>query len=150
MTAMKIKLAIAAVVLAGGVTYLAIAGATSGWVYHLPVDQFVADAQYRSQRVRLCGTVDANGLVATPATLTASFNLKGEHQHVAIRYHGVIPEMFQAEREVVVEGRLAGDGVFQADVLMTKCASKYEDERMHKKVSETATAKTAAAGGSAS
>jgi cytochrome c-type biogenesis protein CcmE len=148
MRAMHIKLAVAGIVLLAGVTYLAVAGAKSGWVYHLPVDQFVADAQYRNQRVRLCGTVDANALVSTPTTLTACFNLKGEKQHIAIHYHGVIPEMFQADREVVVEGRLSADGVFQADLLMTKCASKYEDERMHKNA--TATKTPAAEGGSAS
>jgi len=132
MRPMHIKLTLAGIVLVAGVTYLVVAGATSGWVYHLPVDQFVTDAQYRTQRVRLCGTVETDGLRSTPATLTAAFNLKGGRQHVAVEYHGVIPEMFQAEREVVVEGRLAGDGVFHADVLMTKCASKYEDDRMHK------------------
>ena len=144
MRAMHIKLTLAGIVLIAGVTYLAIAGAKSGWVYHLPVDQFVTDTQYRTQRVRLCGTVDAEGLVSTPATLTASFSLKGDKQRVPVVYHGVIPEMFQAEREVVVEGRLNDAGVFQADVLMTKCASKYEDEKMHKNPAGGAPVRTAA------
>jgi cytochrome c-type biogenesis protein CcmE len=150
MRAMHIKLTVAGVVLLAGVTYLAIAGAKSGWVYHLPVDQFVTNAQYRTQRVRLCGTVDADGLVSTPATLTAAFNLKGDKQHIAIEYHGVIPEMFQADREVVVEGRLGDDGVFHADVLMTKCASKYEDDRMHKNATAKNPQLTAGGVGSAS
>jgi cytochrome c-type biogenesis protein CcmE len=145
MRAMHIKLTFAGLVLVAGVTYLAVAGAKSGWVYHLPVDQFVTDAQYRTQRVRLCGTVEAEGLVSTPATLTASFSLKGDKQQIPVVYHGVIPEMFQAEREVVVEGRLNDAGVFQADVLMTKCASKYEDDKMQKNAT-TGGAKVAQAG----
>ena len=43
-----------------------------------------------------------------------------------VRYEGVVPDNFTEEREVVVEGRLAPAGVFQADTLMTRCESKYQ------------------------
>jgi len=39
----------------------------------------------------------------------------------------VVPDMFKSGAEIVVEGKQDAAGVFQADVLMTKCASKYED-----------------------
>ena len=35
-------------------------------------------------------------------------------------------DQFATGREVVVEGKYDSAGVFQADLLMTKCASKYE------------------------
>jgi cytochrome c-type biogenesis protein CcmE len=74
----------------------------------------------------LCGTVQEEGFSSNPAQLTTSFTIKGTKEHVAVVYHGVVPEMFQPNREVVVEGQLDAAGVFQADVLMTKCASKYD------------------------
>jgi cytochrome c-type biogenesis protein CcmE len=40
--------------------------------------------------------------------------------------------MFGPGKNVVVEGRRDPAGVFQADVLMTKCASKYEPGSPHK------------------
>ena len=40
----------------------------------------------------------------------------------------VVPDTFQADREVVVEGTLDESGVFRADTLLTKCASKYESD----------------------
>ena len=126
MNSMRIKLAVGACVLLGAITYLAFAGARQAHVYHLTVDQFLSDGQYRTQRVRLCGTVDDKHFSSSPASLTARFVLKGAGIELPVQYHGVIPGLFQAGRDVVVEGQLNGQGVFAADVMMTKCASKYE------------------------
>ena len=128
MNRIGIKIAIAGVVFVGALSYLAFAGARQGWVYHLTVDRFLSDTQYKQQRVRLCGTVEKENFISSPGKLTATFVLKGDAASVPVEYHGVIPEMFQAGRDVVVEGRLDSAGKFQADVLMTKCASKYESK----------------------
>jgi cytochrome c-type biogenesis protein CcmE len=126
MNRVALKIAIASVVFIGAISYLAYAGAKQAWVYHLTVDQFTTSPQYKTQRVRLCGTVCKDHFNSSPAQLTATFALKGTTSDVPIEYHGVIPDLFQAGRDVVIEGRLDTAGVFQADVLMTKCASKYE------------------------
>jgi cytochrome c-type biogenesis protein CcmE len=120
------KLIVAGVAIVIAVTFLAVAGIREGWVYYLPVDEFVAGEVYHDQRVRLHGTVAADGLEVSSAMLVAGFDLLGDQQRLRVRYEGVIPDMFQADREVVVEGRLDETGVFQADTLLTKCASKYE------------------------
>ena len=73
MTAMRIKLLVAGMILAVAVGYLGFAGVQSGWVYYLPVDQFVADAQFHGTRVRLHGTVAPDGFSASSGTLAASF-----------------------------------------------------------------------------
>jgi cytochrome c-type biogenesis protein CcmE len=45
---------------------------------------------------------------------------------VPVLYHGTVPDLFRADRDVVVDGRLR-NGVFLAvpGTLMTKCPSKY-------------------------
>jgi cytochrome c-type biogenesis protein CcmE len=126
MNMMRIKLSVGACVFLGAITYLAYAGAQQAHVYHLTVDQFLSNPQYRAQRVRLCGSVDEKHFSATPASLTASFVLKGAAVELPVEYHGIIPGLFQPGRDAVVEGQLNNQGVFTADVLMTKCASKYE------------------------
>ena len=128
----KTKLLIAGTLLIGAVSFLAFAGMKSGWVYFLEVDKYLADQSYKPQRVRLHGKVDTNDFSASAGSLSAKFNLLGKSDKLAIAYHGQIPDMFQAGREVVVEGKLDQAGVFQADVLMTKCASKYESQSPHK------------------
>jgi cytochrome c-type biogenesis protein CcmE len=126
MNRIGVKIAVASVVFVSALSYLAFAGARQGWVYHLTVDQFTSDPQYKTQRVRLCGTVEKDHFSSAPAALTASFVLKGTAAQVPVEYHGMIPDMFQAGRDVIIEGQLNGAGQFQADVMMTKCASKYE------------------------
>lgn len=129
MTSTRKKLLIAGIGLVGAISYLAIAGAKSGWVYFIDVDQFVTDPQYANQRVRLHGKVGEESF--SSAGIDARFLLLGKAKQVRVEYHGVIPEMFQAGKDVVVEGRLDASGSFKADVLMTKCASKYEPESPH-------------------
>ena len=127
----RTKLIIAGAILCGAVAYLAASGMKSGWVYYLEVDRYLADAQYRTQRVRLHGKVDTADFLASPGALTAKFNLLGHDRKLPVVYHGAIPDQFQTDREVVVEGRLNDAGLFQADVLLTKCSSKYESQSPH-------------------
>ena len=149
MTHLKMKLAVAGLIFAGAVGYLAYAGMQKGWVYTLGVEQYLASPEKHQQRVRLCGTVGAEGVVVQKAQLAARFFLKGEHQQIAVAYKGVVPDMFQAGAEVIVEGQQDAAGVFQADTLLTKCASKYEEmPKDHPKVGQNAaTGPDAAAGG---
>lgn len=133
MTSIGKKLIVAGIVLAGAVGYLAYAGVKSGWVYFLQVDEFTVNTQYHGQRVRLHGKAAEEGFASNPGTLTAAFNLTGKTAKLPVAYRGAIPEMFKAGSDVVVEGKLDQAGVFKADVLMTKCASKYEANSPHKK-----------------
>jgi cytochrome c-type biogenesis protein CcmE len=129
MSATRKKLLLAGGLLVVAVSYLAYAGMKSGWVYFIDVDQFVNDTQFRNQRVRLHGKVADQGFHSE--RLDASFILLGKSNELSVAYHGVIPDMFQVGRDVVVEGKLDASGTFKADVLMTKCASKYEPQSPH-------------------
>lgn len=128
MSSLKRKLLVAGVVVAAAISYLAFAGARQGWVYYVPVDQYVADSSQHAKRVRLMGTVAAEGIDLGGAKLAATFTLLGQEGKGSVRVHyrGAVPDMFKAGGDVVVEGKLDQAGVFQADVLLTKCASKYD------------------------
>jgi cytochrome c-type biogenesis protein CcmE len=141
MTHIRTKLSIAALVLIVAVGYLGIAGIRSGWVYYVQVDDFVANAQYQDQRVRLCGVVGGDEFLSSPALLTAKFELRGKTAQVPVEYVGVIPSTFKVGCEVVVEGKLAEDGVFRSDFMMTKCASKYQSEDHAKRLAMNTEAK---------
>ena len=133
MSAPRVKLLVGGFILIGAISFLAFAGARNGgWVYFVDVDKYVADTQLHQQRVRLHGKVGTEGFDARPGKLAASFNILGHTSSVSVAYRGSIPDMFQPGRDVVVEGRRdEATGVFQADVLMTKCASKYEAGSPH-------------------
>ncbi len=132
MTHAQKKLIIGGLVLACAVGYLGVTGARSGWVYFLDVDTFVAEAQTvadrPAKRARVHGIVSEAGADVRPAELYAKFDLLGETSSLPIEYRGPIPDLFEPGNEVVVEGACDDRGVFVADVLMTKCASKYESD----------------------
>jgi cytochrome c-type biogenesis protein CcmE len=126
MTRARTKLIIGGATLLIAVVLLGMAGMREGWVYYLSVDQFLTSQDHNDRRVRLQGQVGDENFEQNAAMLDASFDLMGETRHIRVNYQGVIPDLFEPGREVVVEGHLGSDGVFEADTLMTKCASKYE------------------------
>ncbi|MEZ6190464.1 MAG: cytochrome c maturation protein CcmE [Phycisphaerales bacterium] len=134
MTHVRIKMLVAGLVLLASVGYLAVAGVKSGWVYYMHVDDFVQDTSYQARRVRLFGLVSKENVDVQPAMLTASFDLHGEKVSLPVHYQGVVPDTFKPGGEVMVEGKLDDAGVFQADTLMTKCASKYQSEEHAKRL----------------
>lgn len=137
MTHVRIKMLIAGLVLTASVGYLAVAGVKSGWVYYLHVDDFVQDTTYQNRRVRLFGLVDTENVQVAPAMLTAKFDLRGESNRITVHYQGVVPDTFKPGGEVMIEGKLDDAGVFQADTLMTKCASKYQSQEHAKRLEES-------------
>ena len=51
-------------------------------------------------------------------------------QTVRVVYRGDVPDMFEVDREISVDGRLTRAGVFQGRApLVTKCPSKYTPKR---------------------
>jgi cytochrome c-type biogenesis protein CcmE len=126
MQAMKTKLMIGGGIVLAAVLFLAYAGSGDSWVKYLSVDEYTAEPANRPLRVRLHGTVAEEGLEADAGLMQANFSIQGDSTAVPVTFSGIVPDMFQAGAEVVVEGKLDENGVFQADTLLTKCASKYE------------------------
>ncbi len=95
-------------------------------VKFLSVEQLLAEKN--SGRVRLGGLV-ANGSIELDGSnyLSCTFDLKEGEMVLPVHFLGVRPDLFKDGAEVVVEGEFA-DGQFQADILQTKCASRYEGD----------------------
>lgn len=123
-----LKFTLAGIALAAAVGLLVWSGIREGWVYFMQVDQFVEDQSYHTQRVRLHGLVSSEDLQIDRGLLAANFYLLGDKHQLRINYQGVIPDLFKADQDVVIEGILDNAEIFQADTLMTKCASKYETQ----------------------
>jgi cytochrome c-type biogenesis protein CcmE len=139
MACARTKLIVGGLVMAGAVTYLAVAGVKSGWTYYLDVDAFLLNPACQAQRTRLHGEVSTDALDLRPGELFVRFDLLGRSGRVPVAYKGPIPDLFRPGRQVVVEGTLDAAGIFQADTLLTKCASKYMEDRAGPPEARTAT-----------
>lgn len=122
----RIKFVVGGLVILFAVAYLVVAGIRDGWVYSYKVDQIVNVASFQGKRLRLHGKVGAENFVEDRGALRAQFDLQGEKNQVRVDYSGMIPDLFRPDHEVVVEGYLDEGGIFRANTLLTKCASKYE------------------------
>ena len=140
MTSRKtIKVAIALVVIGSAAAYLLYKAVQSSWAYYYPVDQFLETAlvpaseaagqlptAFDNRTIRLAGRVKPDSIISDQSARRLDFELAGEKNFVPVRYHGPIPANFAADKEVVVEGRLNSQGLFEATQILTRCESKYK------------------------
>lgn len=115
------------------VTYLVWTGISDTMVYYLTPTELLAkvneDPSFRSVGVKVSGRVVSGTYREGEGELVHLFRVQDiEHPDVSfpVVYKDVLPDTFNDEIEVVLEGRFGEDGVFEAKTLLTKCGSRYE------------------------
>jgi cytochrome c-type biogenesis protein CcmE len=116
------------------VAYLMWTGISDTMVYYLTPAELLArveaDRSYHDVGLKVSGRVLAGSHEAVPGeALFHRFvvtDLDDADIQVPTEYRGILPDTFVDEVEVVLEGRFRADGVFEANVVLTKCGSRYE------------------------
>jgi len=115
------------------VTYLIWTGVSETMVYYLtPVElmeRVEADPTFHDVGVKVSGHVVSGTYSRGEGELLHRFtvrDLADESVTFAVEYRDALPDTFTDDVEVVLEGRLREDGVFEATTLLTKCGSRYE------------------------
>lgn len=134
------KVVIGVVVIGMAAGYLLYEAVESSWAYYYSVDEFVESPFYKALQngsdvasrsndnriMRLAGRVKDGTIMRNAEKMQLDFELAGQKNSVPVRFYGVAPKNFAADKEVVVEGRPQNNGVFKADKILTKCESKYK------------------------
>ncbi len=95
-------------------------------VKFLSVQQLFSEEQ--AERIRLGGLVaDESIKLDENNYMSCNFDLQEGEAILPVDFVGVRPDLFKNGAEVIVEG-IYMNGVFEADILQTKCASKYEGD----------------------
>ena len=76
--------------------------------------------------VRVGGNVVPGSIERDPASQTITFLVTDGEATFPVIYHGIAPDTFTDEVEVVVEGRLTKAGTLEATNVLAKCGSRYE------------------------
>lgn len=80
------------------------------------------------RRVRLGGIVESGSIVIQKENLLdCNFTLAQGSYKVPVHFTHARPDLFKDGAEVIVTGQYV-NGVFEADELQTKCASRYEGD----------------------
>ena len=139
-TRKTIKVIIGVVVIGTAVGYFLYEAIESSWAYYYSVDEFVEspfcempqndDSKVsnvdNNRIIRLAGRVKGGSVTRDAENMRLDFKLAGQRNSVAVRYYGAVPKNFESGKEVVVEGKVDIDGVFNASKILTRCESKYK------------------------
>lgn len=117
--------ALAGVVILAAVAYLVYANTQSNAAYDMTVSQLRQCSACTAQMVRVEGTVQRDSIQRNDANQQLAFIISDGHESLSVLYTGVVPDIFNAGIQVVIEGHYNGQGPFQAQTLLTKCPSKF-------------------------
>jgi cytochrome c-type biogenesis protein CcmE len=75
--------------------------------------------------VRIGGLVETGTVKHVDDGRTIDFKVTDGSQDVAVRYVGILPDLFREGQGVVIEGNLASDGTFRAAEVLAKHDENY-------------------------
>jgi len=122
----QIKFLIGGLVVAVAVVYLIVSAAGGSAANYVTIAE-LAEQDSSRRNVRVSGNIVGESIVWEPRDLRLAFEIVDESGQLAVVYHGSRPDMFRDGAELVVEGKLNAEGVFEARTLLLKCPSKYEE-----------------------
>jgi cytochrome c-type biogenesis protein CcmE len=106
-------------------SYLAYTGVQESKSYYVTIAEMRKDVHATEKRLRVAGNV-LPGSIKRQGT-TVEFVLVENDQQLPVIYKGTEapPDTFKDDSQALVEGKFHKDGVFRANHLQAKCASKY-------------------------
>lgn len=160
----KLKFLVGASVIVLAVATLIYSAVRETSAYFITVDEYAKTADaHAGKQLRLAGRVSDGSVKWDPKTLDLEFLIrpippKEAAAHAVadggeavvkpavasadapvvtlpVRYNGILPDMFAADRDVIVEGKVE-NGVFHAKTLLTTCPSKYESDQYKENAEE--------------
>jgi cytochrome c-type biogenesis protein CcmE len=123
---LPVSFLLAGAAILGAIFYLVYANTQSNAVYYMTVSELMHCSTCATQDVRVAGVVQQGSIVRDDRSDRITFVINDGKQSLPVSYTGVVPDIFRAGAQVVVEGRYPGHGTFQADSLLTKCPSKFQ------------------------
>ena len=96
--------------------------------YFYEVHEAVAQGEALvGQEVRIKGVVEPGTVEGKAGELGRAFRITEEGKSIAVYYDRALPDTFQEGLEVVAHGTVSQDYVLQADEVLVKCPSRYEE-----------------------
>lgn len=149
----KMKFIAGGLLIVAAVIYLIVSSTQASAQYFLTVEELAAKgSSVENRELRISGAVIGDSIQYDPQTLTLKFivaDIPGDnkvieaqgglaavlHQAVVdpnrrrleVVYVGPKPDLLRDEAQAIMTGKIGPDGVFQAEELLLKCPTKYEE-----------------------
>ncbi len=127
----QLKFIIGGVVVLGLIAYLIFSAVQSAGAYYREVHEVLAQkAALTGKPLRMSGNIVTDSITYDAPKLDLNFKVSDPtdaSQQVAIHFHGVKPDQMNREgASAIIEGTLRPDGTVDANNLLLKCPSRYE------------------------
>jgi cytochrome c-type biogenesis protein CcmE len=147
------KFILGGVLIIAAIVYLIVSSTQASAQYFLTVEELKArGAEVGGREVRVSGVVLGDTIQYDTKNLTIQFtvaHIPGDNNEIEAQgglaavlhkaaldpslprlevvYHGVKPDLLKNEAQAIMTGKLDDNGVFQAEELLLKCPTKYEE-----------------------
>jgi len=135
-----LKFGVLMALIVGSLVWLAVGGVQDTKTYYKTIPELEKlDKTAQAGRLRVAGDVQPGSIVKSAAGV--SFVLHQGATALKVMYTGSdpLPDTFRDNANALAEGRLGDDGVFKANKIQAKCASKYEAKPPQRVVHQKAT-----------
>jgi cytochrome c-type biogenesis protein CcmE len=128
----KVKFIIGGVAIIALVIYLIVSAVGSAGAYYREVGEVLAQqSTLTGKSLRVSGNVVQESIQYDAPTLSLSFKISDPAdagKQLPIHFHGVQPDQIGREgASAIVEGKLLPNGTVEANNLLLKCPSRYEE-----------------------
>lgn len=126
------KLLLGAFVILGAIGFIVFNALAGNQQYFMTLSEIKAKGDLASREsVRVGGNLMPNTTKIDTKAVTAQFTLTDDQNNVLpVYYKGVLPDTFEKSTQVIAEGKLSQNGVFQASLVLAKCPSKYDPSKI--------------------
>jgi len=121
----RLALLVAALVTLGVAAALVLSAFEDNLVFFNSPTDVVEKRLPPDTRFRLGGLVEENSMKKEADGLTTVFRVTDMKHTIAVRYTGLLPDLFREGQGVVTDGRLGADGVFVASEVLAKHDENY-------------------------
>ncbi len=149
----RAKFIVGGLLIVAAIVYLIISSTQASAQYFFTVEEVLSKGgSVGGRELRISGAVIGDSIQYDPQTLTLTFtvaHVPGDNKdieaqgglatvlHAAVidsnrarlqvSYVGVKPDLLRNEAQAIMTGHMGEDGVFQAEELLLKCPTKYEE-----------------------
>lgn len=115
----------------GGISALGIAAAlvlnafNRNLVFFFTPSQVAANEAPQGRSFRIGGLVVPGSVKRQPDGVSVQFVVTDTAKNLLVVYRGILPDLFREGKGVVTQGKLSGDGVFQATEVLAKHDENY-------------------------
>jgi len=128
----KVKFIAGGLVIVGLIAYLIVSSISSAGAYYREVGEVLSQRDTLvGKNLRVSGNVVTESVTYDAAKLDLNFMISDpadSGKQLAVYFHGVQPDQITREgASAIVEGSLGPNGVVEANNLLLKCPSRYEE-----------------------